>query len=221
MRNAELLRQQVYERIKRDILVGVYQAGEQLSANQIAEKYQISATPIREALNVLQQEGLIQVLPRVGYFVTQITLKDISDLFGFRILIEGASAELAAQHITEEEIDALERIPIDYIEGDPESYWDYVQNNRMFHQGIARASRNQWIERSVVSILDQMSRLVFMGLDAHDYSVDIIEHHPRVISALRSRDSLLSKQVMIEGIEKTRQAVLQAMMQRANVPIHP
>jgi DNA-binding GntR family transcriptional regulator len=101
---SELLRGKVYQKIKRDILSGVYQPGEQLSANQLADHYQVSATPVREALNALEQEDFIEVIPRVGFFVARITIKDIRDMFEYRIILEGASAEMAARSITEEEL---------------------------------------------------------------------------------------------------------------------
>jgi len=60
-----------------------------------------------------------------------------------------------------------------------------------------------------------------LGLDLDDYADDIIEHHPNVIAALRKRDSVEARKVMVEGIEKTREAVLEAIVRGASLPIHP
>ena len=217
----ELLREQVYQAIKLDILTGIHKAGEQLSANQLAERYQVSATPVREALNALQQEGLVEIIPRVGCFVSHVTVKDVRDIFQLRLIIEGASAELAAQNITDEELNRLEQIQHDYVVGDTDSYRRYLEANREFHYGIALATRNRRLAEIVGKLLDQMQRLLLLGLDLGDYADDIIEHHPNVIAALRKRDSVEARKVMVEGIEKTREAVLEAIVRGASLPIHP
>ena len=75
------------------------------------------------------------------------------------------------------------------------------------------------VAKTVGSLLDQMERLVYMCLDIREYGEEIMEHHPRVIAALRKRDGILAKEVMIEGIESTRKAVLEAVLSGANLPI--
>ncbi len=218
---AELLSKQVYQDLKRDILHGIYKGGEQLSANDLAEKYEISITPVREALNSLRQEGFVDILPRVGYFVTHMTMKDIQDLFELRIILEGASAELAAKNISEQELDNLERINSGFTVGDLDSYYRYIIDNRAFHYGIACATGNQWLARSIGMLLDQMQRMVYMGLDFGVYTEDIINHHPNLLAALRTRDGAEARKVMVEGLETTKQSVLQSAMRGANVPIKP
>lgn len=217
---ADLLRDQLYQKIKSDILLGVHKTGDQLSANQLAERYQTSATPVREALNLLQNEGLVEILPRVGYFVTMVTVKDIQDIFDFRVIIEGAAAELAAQNATEEEIEALGKIPYIYDPNDIESYWEYIGHNQKFHYGVALAAHNKWLARSVSGLLDQMQRLVFLGLVPPDHRDEIINHHPRVVEALKRRDGPKAREIMIEGLQTTRESVLEAVMRGSEMPVH-
>jgi len=187
----ELIRDQIYQNIKRDILSGVYQPGEQLSANQLAERYQISATPVREALNALEQEGFVNVIPRIGFFVSHVTVRDIRDMYEYRIILEGASAEMAAHYITEDELDSLARIPSDYVMGDNESYLQYLDNNREFHLSVARASHNLFLAKAVAMMLDQTQRLVFMGIGSGQHTDEILQAHPRLVQALRDRDATL------------------------------
>ena len=215
----ELLREQVYQAIKLDILKGVYKAGEQLSANQLSERYQLSATPIREALSALQREGLVEIIPRVGCFVSYVTIKDVQDIFQLRLILEGASAEIAARHITDEELHSLEQIEHDYVLGDMDTYTRYLEANRKFHHGLALATRNQRLAEIVGNLLDQMQRLIFLGLDLDDYADNMVEHHPNVIAALKKRDGAEARRIMVEGIEKTRDAVLASIMRGSSVPI--
>ena len=66
---ADLLREKIYDNIMKDILKGVYKPGEQLSVKHLAEKYGVSASPIRDALNALKKDRLVEVIPRMGFFV--------------------------------------------------------------------------------------------------------------------------------------------------------
>lgn len=216
-----LLRDQIYKKIKRDILTGVYTPGEQLSANQMAAGYNTSATPVREALNLLEQEGFVEVLPRIGFFVARITVKDIRDIYDYRIIIEGSAAELAARYIAQNELDYLESIPSDYVMGDSESYLQYLENNREFHLSIARASRNKFLAQAVASTLDQMQRLVYLGIGSSSHTDAILQAHPRLIKALRERDCQAAKSVMIEGIEAARDAAINQIVHGISAAVQP
>lgn len=210
--NPKLLRNHVYQQIKQDIIGGVYASGESLSPGSLAKRYRVSLTPVREAFHALQKDGLIEIIPRAGYFVSSVSVKDIQDIFSLRVIIEGAAAELAAQTITEQELRLLDEVRGTYKSGDTHSYWKYLRDNRQFHYGIALATRNKWLAESVEGLLDQVERFVFLALDLEDYVKDILVLHPKVLAALRERDSAIAKKVMVEGIEKTRDAVLDALM---------
>lgn len=210
--SGNLLRHHVYRQIKQDIIGGAYASGEAISPNALAKKHRVSLTPVREAFHALQKEGLIEIIPRVGYFVSSVTVKDIQDIFALRVIVEGAAAELAAKNITKEELDRLEEVRGSYKSGDTGSYWEYLRDNHEFHYRIALATRNRWLAESVESLLDQVERFVFLALEREDYVKDILVLHPKVIAALRERDSAKAKKVMVEGIEKTREAVLAAVM---------
>lgn len=217
----ELLRDQIYQKIKDDILTGIHGPGKQLSINELAEEYQASATPVREALNVLQREDLVEIIPRVGYFVSQMTIKDVQDIFELRLIIESASAEMAARNITDEEITYLENMHHSYIWGDADSYWQYLEENREFHCRVAVATRNKWLAEVVGKLLDQIQRLLFLRLDLRDWADEMVEEHRQLVAALKKRDGALAKRAMTEAIENARKAVVQAIVQGTRLPIQP
>src|ERR1700683_1244514 len=95
-RAAATLSEKVYRALKRDIIHGVYQPGEALGEKELAERYNGSRTPIREAAVRLQNERLLRIVPNRGYFVSQITLQVLNDIYEFRCAVESAAAELAA-----------------------------------------------------------------------------------------------------------------------------
>ena len=189
--------------------------------DHLAEKYQVSKTPIREALHALQHEGLVDIIPRVGYFVSQMTIKDVQDIFELRLIIESASAEMAARNITDEEVTYLENMHTSYVSGDIDSYWEYLEENREFHYRVALATRNKWLAEVVGRLLDQMQRLLFLRLDLRDCADEMVEEHRQLVAALRKRDGALAKKAMTDSIENARKAVLEAIMQGARLPIQP
>ena len=102
------LRGKVYDRIREDILNGVYKEHEELKEATLGKKMDVSRTPVREALRQLELEGLVEIVPNKGARVTGITKKDIEDIYQIRYLLEGLSARWATEHVTEELIDKME-----------------------------------------------------------------------------------------------------------------
>src|SRR4029077_2056515 len=96
-RNGASLSERVYQALKQDIIRGVFQPGEALSEKDLAKRYRGSRTPVREAAVRLQQENLMQIVANRGYFISQITIQNVNEIYDFRAAVEGACAELAAQ----------------------------------------------------------------------------------------------------------------------------
>jgi len=90
----------IYKELRRSIIVGRRNPGERLSVEDLAARYGTSVTPVRDALQMLSQEGLVTIKPRSGYFVTRITLKQLRDLLELRGILEVAAVERAAARIT-------------------------------------------------------------------------------------------------------------------------
>ena len=218
---SELLREQVYQELKADILAGLYGVGERLSLDELAKKHKVSKTPVKEALNALQKEDLVDIIPLVGYFVSQLTVKDVQDIFQLRRIVEAASAEMAARTITDEELLYLENMHSSYVSGDSDSYREYLQQNREFHCRVAMATRNRWLAEVVGRLLDQMQRLLLLRLDLRDAADEMVREHGQLVAALRAKDSALARKHMVNAIDNARQAVLEAILNGARCPIQP
>ena len=208
----DLLRDKIYDSIRKDILKGVYKLGEQLSVKQLAEKYGVSASPIRDALNALKMDRLVEVIPRMGFFVSRVTLREIQETYELRIILEGASVEMAAKRITEKELQYLESLPDSYIYGDLDSYLTYLEANREFHYRIALASGNVQLAKIIESLLYQMQRLVFLSTGSGQHYHEILDAHPALINALRQGDGAEARRVMIKGIEDARAGAMEEIM---------
>ncbi len=214
-----LVRERVYEAIKNDILARTYRMGERLSPNDLSQKHRASKTPIKEALRKLEHEGLVEAIPRVGYFVWHMTLQDVQNLFQLRLILEGASAELASQQITKQELQELEAIPCGWQTGDFDSYLQYLKDNRMFHVKVAQATRNQELTELIGSVLDRMQNLLLWELELRTRPEEFAEEHHELIEALAKKDGALARAVMEDAIEKAREALLAAVMNGARLSV--
>ena len=102
------LRGRVFQKIREDILSGKYKEHEELKEVAIGTELGVSRTPVREAFRQLELEGLIQIIPNKGAYVTGITAKDVKDIYMIRSLLEGLCARMATEKITKEQLEEME-----------------------------------------------------------------------------------------------------------------
>ena len=207
-------KQRIYRALRADILGGILDMGERLNEGQLAAKYGVSKTPVREALTLLQQEGLVEVQPRVGYLTSRVTLQDVEDIFDLRLIVEAAAAERAAAAIGDEDLAYLEGLRSIYRTGDRESYRRFLEENLAFHRAIAEATHNKRLVEVVVRLLEQMQRLLILRLDLSGEGADMVEEHRQIVAALRDRDPERSRELMAASIANARRAVVQSLVKR-------
>ncbi|MBO4678554.1 MAG: GntR family transcriptional regulator, partial [Lachnospiraceae bacterium] len=102
------LRGRVFNKIREDILSGKYKENDELKEIAIGEELGVSRTPVREAFRQLELEGLIQIVPNKGAYVTGITIEDVKDIYMIRSKLEGLCAAWACEHITDEQLEEME-----------------------------------------------------------------------------------------------------------------
>jgi DNA-binding GntR family transcriptional regulator len=199
----------IYKELRHSIVLGQRRPGERLDLEALTKNYGTSITPVRDALQMLSQEGLVEIKPRSGYFVIHITLKQLHDLFDVREILEVAAVERAANRITDEHIEQLESIhanhPDDYAEPSEHS----LSENRRFHCLIAEASGNQELAKMVGHIHDRLIR--FMAMGHTDESME--QRHARIVEALRTRDAETARNAILEELSQTRQITLERVIQ--------
>lgn len=201
-----------YQRIKQGILSGEYSSGEIHSLNEIAEQINISNTPTREALLVLEHESLIESIPRTGYMVTPITITDTLEIFHLRRLLEVEAIRLAVDHVNTEIIQSLELNNKAEQEIYNESsknittptYLEGYRLNTEFHLIIANASGNLRLASFIEILLSDVERIL-----SRDPFLCHYKQHANIIKALKYRDKTASQKAMIEHLEETRTRLLQ------------
>lgn len=207
------LARRTYEALKQDILTCELRPGAQIFEGELATRYGTSKTPVREALNLLGQEGLVEVLPRRGYLVAPVTLRDVQEVFQLRLMLETAAAELAAEHITEDGLRQLHAlVAVRYTYRDRASYSRFLRANRAFHVAVADASGNRRLAAFVGKLLEDMERILHLGLDLRDSADEMATEHAELVDALLKGDGELARRVVTEQLQNSRKRVLEAVV---------
>jgi DNA-binding GntR family transcriptional regulator len=188
------LKDSAYASLKTMILTGALQPGERLIEIELAARLKVSRTPLREALNMLGRDGLVDNRPHQGFFVTLFDLKAFEDSFDMREVLDGHAAEKAAELIGAEDKRALQQIILDCetLAAEPErtieSYIEEMQIGLDIHRIIARASGNAVLAETLSKILDRYQYFVWMELLWLDEWAITRKEHAEIVAAICSGD---------------------------------
>lgn len=220
-RVAQSLTNKIYLLLRNEILSCRIRPGAELSEGTLAERYNTSKTPVREALSKLRAEGLVQSFPRRGYQVAHVTFQDMNELFEVRNMLEGRAAELASQNISEGDAKKLAELAnILYDSSEHVSVENFVQANRSFHEGIARASGNNRLFHMVIQVLDELQRFFVIGAQNRDISDETKDLHIQIVDALKAHDPVEARRIMILHNTITQRGLLSALTESQNSSIH-
>jgi DNA-binding GntR family transcriptional regulator len=216
----ESLADRVYRTLKRDIVRGVYQPGEPISENQLARRYKGSRTPVREAAVRLQKENLLRIVPKRGYFVCHMSVRDLNEIYEYRASIEGACAELAASKGVSQdaakELDALAKIG--HRTDDRDSYISFIEADTLFHVGIARLTHNRLLVSAVEDMRSQTERIMYAGAEIGYYGDPPVHEHREILAAIKSGNGALARRLMHEHIVAAKERLTKLAMY---IPVGP
>jgi DNA-binding GntR family transcriptional regulator len=185
----ESLTQQVYENLKEEILRAERAPGEMVAEPELAARYGVSKTPIREALRLLLQDGWVTALPRKGYLIRPLALEDVREVFALRQMLEPEIAAEAARRRTDSQLAELGQLVERQAEATDELEQALLAARR-FHVLIAEAAGNSRAVRILDGLLDEVRRLHYLmpQLEVHITSADEVEAHRDLVDALVKRE---------------------------------
>lgn len=200
----------VYRVLLDGIINGVFEPGVPLRVDAIARQLEVSATPVREALNRLEGDGLAIKLPNQGWFVREHTRQQIQDLYELRAALECFSVHLACQHISAAEIDWLRNHqavgPAALEAGDMDAYRAY---NRDLHAAILNAAGNCYLTATMGQLRLQSEMLMAKTIRIAGRPSRAIEEHQRLIDFISMRDTASAEQLMRHHILSALEDILQ------------
>jgi DNA-binding GntR family transcriptional regulator len=188
----QTLADQVFGRVVEAIVTGEIQTGSPISENEVAIRFGVSRGPAREAIVRLEGKGMVTRTPHFGARVVDLSLDDLRSLFEIRESLEGMACRLAAERMSDAELDQLEHgLRTHADRPDIAAGQAYYQpgGDQDFHFGIARASHNQRLFRSLSDDLYDVMRLYrYRSSQTPGRARDALNEHRVIVAALRSRD---------------------------------
>lgn len=192
----------LYAILKARILTCELNPGERLVEKNLCDEFAISRTPLREAINRLINEKLVEIQAHRGYHVTPLRVDEFRMLNEFRRIVEPQVAALAASRASKETIETLRKyadLP-SYTIGDEESFREYCRYNSLFHLHLVRATGNHLLEESVMDALDKYQRPAYLGIGRQLDSGNPSKEHHSIVDAIESHDAFKAQMVMHQHI---------------------
>jgi DNA-binding GntR family transcriptional regulator len=212
-----LLREHVYTNVKNAIIGGDFQPGKRLIEEKIAADLETSRTPVREAIQKLEKEGLIYRLPRGGFAVKAVTEEEVEEVFGLRSILEGYAAYLATSRITVEEMKKLEEI----IHAEDEclknlNIDEFIRLDGEFHDVLYKAAKNARLYVLLHDLRDYMYRYRVIILRYQRKPHLAVQDHKQMLASIKGKsprqvDKLVRKH-MIRGKDIIKKKIKQGEM---------
>jgi Transcriptional regulators len=154
----------------------------------ISKKYNVSKTPAREALMSLCIEGLLEKIPYKGYFVKELDIVDLMNLFEFRDILEQGVIRSIINKLTDSELEILDRMANETIDVSKANWEkDYNELNMRFHLAMAKITGNTYLISNIEMTMNRLKRALMMDLKTANVN-DLLATHVKIVRALEERD---------------------------------
>jgi DNA-binding GntR family transcriptional regulator len=198
----------VYQALKNDILSGKYKPEQRIITSEVAKRFGLSESPVREALKHLESEGLIQNTPHVGAIITSLDMADVEKIYQVRINLEGLATRLAVQNIDKRGLGLLDKLIVKMEK--------FVRNreyeklglcNKEFHATIYSACGNEYLYKIIFELWDLSFRTPGVFAFVPERAKRSLLEHKKILSALRKRDGNLAEKLVIEQKKRSLNAL--------------
>ncbi len=197
-------KEKAFRVIRREILSNRLTPGQSLNERSLSKRLKVSKTPIREAIQLLHQKGLVDIIPQKGAFVTQISINDIREIMQIREALESFAARAAASFRDTNELHDLENEFDTFAKVSPRDYDAILETGKRFHRFIVYSTRNKRLINFLDCLNDQMDRIrsfFYVNL-SHDFIDQTVEEHVKILKAIRSADGENAQKIMRSHINK-------------------
>ena len=203
------LRDVVFRTLRQAILTGEMKPGERLLEIHLANKLGVSRTPIREAIRMLELEGLVIMVPRRGAQVAQITEKSMSDVLEVRCALDELAVELACERISEEEKRELEDACGEFEKATVTKQVHVIAKADVeFHDIIFKAAGNPRLTQMINNLAEQMYRYRFEYIKDETQHQMLIAEHRRICESISNRDVAAAKEAIRVHIENQEKSII-------------
>ncbi len=210
-----LLRETVYEQLRAEMISCKLAPGTEIREAELAARFDMSKSPVRDALMRLEREGLVITSPRQGYRVAPVSLTDVLDMFHLRAALERACVERIVIHASDEQLAELSVFRVFDA-----SVWvgGFIAYNRSFHQRLAKLGGNARMRDQLIELIDLMERAVHMSVSTTHKGdpQSLVNEHCALIDALQARAlkkaQRLCEQHIIEAGKRVSTAISKSLI---------
>jgi DNA-binding GntR family transcriptional regulator len=212
------IRKQVYEHLRDQILYHAIEPSSRLVEAQIAKEIGISRTPVREALHLLEKDGFIESVPRVGYFVKKLALDELNEIFEIRLVNERLVCRWAIERIDDAGLRALERniakAKAALEKGSPRLFLKYDEE---FHEILVKAAGS----KHLLDICQQLRRLMLRyrseGMKKEQSARSALHGHRRILECLTKRDLTCLEAELVDHLNRAKLDIRNHVLESSDV----
>ena len=211
-----------YEALKGEILGNGLRAGDPLPLDRFVRELGLSRTPLREAILRLEKEGLVEVRPRMGTFVSHLNLREIQEMYQVRRELEGLAARLTAARVSAERLAEVEKELTRHKLTGKVDHRALSEAGQALHALIVEACGNQVLARFIRSLQDHFTRFRRLSLALPEKIIASHREHLAILAALKARDGELAEQLVHEHFDHAGRTLLENLLhhdQHTGVPI--
>lgn len=202
------LHEEVAGRLREKIFAGELAQGSFLDEAALCASMHISRTPLREALKVLNTEGLVRHEPRRGCFVTEVTEKDLDDIFPVIALLEGRCAFEAAANATDSDVQALDGLHKELQEAAArQQIQRYYDINYRIHEAIITLADNRWLAQTIGDLRKILRLARLQSLHAPHRLAQSLHEHLSIFAAIKAKDAESADAAMRTHLTRQREAL--------------
>jgi DNA-binding GntR family transcriptional regulator len=203
----QLVRNEVYEHLKLEILSGILEPNTKLAEIPLSERLGVSRTPVREAVQRLAQDGLVLIQANKGAKVRGINAQEIEEIYTVREVLDGLAARLAAQHHTTKHLKSMQ-LALEKLENAPATaYTEQVNADLEFHNAIATASGNNTLETTLHSLAQSVARVKLLTRETNQNKLTQEAHH-KILESIKAKDPEAAEFAAREHVRMFRQLLL-------------
>lgn len=189
--------QLAYNALRESIVSGQLEPGVRLTIRSLAERLNVSESPIREAVRQLEAEGLMTTVPHTGLSVSRLSADEVREIVQVREALEPMATYLAAKHITDAELETLTAVLAEMVDAaESDDGMRYIELNRQFHEIIYAASQNQRLFDLIFSLWDNVDRYSTVFSHVSGHMTRSLREHQTIVDVLRSRDPEAARHAM-------------------------
>ncbi len=208
-----LMRHKIFHALRRDILACNIRPGEEVREFELAQRFGVSKSPIRDALQKLEFEGLVEIVPRKGHRVTQISVSDAEDMLDLREILETGALRHAVKS-SEQALHSLDALR----EADTENIDNFSEYNRNFHLRLCELTDNRRLSETMARLMENYDRLCVVSLtslrDVTGGMSDALSDHNAIIDALQSRNAAAAIRASTRHLRKSRTQIMRGLASR-------